>query len=368
MPEERDHEGTYLRYIILALLIALVVLLVIFGLQYHALRRAQIMSDRASLRTMLMGRHGPLGAGEVSIIQSWMTFDYIEHLFAVPSTTIKAGMNITDTHYPHLTLGSYAKGTGTSTAATINTIQVIIQRYDSMPTTTTSSVFTTFVPSIIKTRLATIISAIFPMGILGSLLSYLLLYKYLALGVVVYITAVIVPLPTNAMLLAVGAFAGNGYFNIWISLVVAVSTNTLGDLTDYMLTRVFGDRVIRVFRLHKFKFYEQLQTEFEPTPRSPSLRRVSPDSLSPIGSFLAGLVGVPFSTFFWWDLLGNFIEPGAALGIGYAVGNYWNEFSGPIGDFRWHRCGRRHHIRIASHPTAHFASTQRRMSSYWVSH
>ena len=53
-------------------------------------------------------------------------------------------------------------------------------------------------------------------------------------------------------------------------------------------------------------------------------------SLSAVGNFLSGMVGVPLWTFFWCDLVGNVIEPGIALGIGYAVGNYWDEFSGPL--------------------------------------
>jgi membrane protein DedA with SNARE-associated domain len=32
-------------------------------------------------------------------------------------------------------------------------------------------------------------------------------------------------------------------------------------------------------------------------------------------------------TFLWFDLLGNIIEPFGALALGYAVGNYWSEFS-----------------------------------------
>ena len=50
-------------------------------------------------------------------------------------------------------------------------------------------------------------------------------------------------------------------------------------------------------------------------------------SLSPVAAFLAGLVAVPLNTFFWPDLAGNIIEPGAALTIGFAVGNYWGDFS-----------------------------------------
>src|SRR5271154_1887490 len=99
------------------------------------------------------------------------------------------------------------------------------------------------------------------MNILSSLLSYVLLYRYVTIALVVYFSAIILPLPSNAMLLAVGAFASQGYFNFWIALVTAVVANTLGDLTDYGITRKYGERVIRVLHLHQFKFYTQLQEE-----------------------------------------------------------------------------------------------------------
>jgi membrane protein DedA with SNARE-associated domain len=53
-------------------------------------------------------------------------------------------------------------------------------------------------------------------------------------------------------------------------------------------------------------------------------------SLSPIANFLAGLVGVPFMVFLANDLLGNLIEPFVALGLGYAAGDYWSDFSGTL--------------------------------------
>lgn len=163
-----------------------------------------------------------------------------------------------------------------------------------------------------------------------SFLSWLLLYKYAALTAVVYSSAIILPLPTNAILLAVGAFSGYGYFNFWLALVIAVAANTAGDLTDYLLTRRFGERVTRVLRLHRFRFYNELQEEFRADAAATVFTTRFAGSLSPIASLLAGLVGVPFSTFFWWDLLGNCIEPGAALALGYAFGAYWSDLSGPM--------------------------------------
>ena len=75
------------------------------------------------------------------------------------------------------------------------------------------------------------------------LLSFLLLYKYWALFAVIFVAAVLVPLPTNSVLLAAGAFASQGYFSFWLSLAVAVGANIAGDCFDYFLARRYGRRV-----------------------------------------------------------------------------------------------------------------------------
>jgi len=165
-------------------------------------------------------------------------------------------------------------------------------------------------------------------GIQGFLLSYLLLYKYYALALVVYSGAVLLPLPVNASLLAVGAFASQGYFNFWASLAIAVGANTAGDLTDYVVARKYGTTVIHFLRFDKLRFLHQLTEEFRTDAAVTVFVTRFAGSLSTVSNFFAGIAMVPFGTFLFYDFLGNFIEPGAALGIGYAVGNYWDDFSG----------------------------------------
>lgn len=167
--------------------------------------------------------------------------------------------------------------------------------------------------------------------ILAPLLSYVLLYRYVAVGIIVYISAVALPLPTNAMLLAVGAFASQGFFNYWIVVPVAVISNCLGDFTDYGIAMWYGEYVIRALRLRKVRFFEQLEEELRTDAGITVFITRFAGSLSPIAAFLAGLVNVPLGTFAFYDFLGNFIEPGAALSIGYLVGNYWSDFSNVFG-------------------------------------
>ena len=164
-------------------------------------------------------------------------------------------------------------------------------------------------------------------SLLAPLLSFLLLYRYVALFVIVYSGAILIPWPVNAMLLAVGAFSSEGYFSFWISLAVAVIANTLGDLTDYGITRKYGEVVIRALRLNRVRFFDQVREELRTDAAITVFITRFAGSLSSVTNFLAGLVAVRLKTFFVYDLLGNIIEPFAALFIGYLVGDYWSDFS-----------------------------------------
>jgi membrane protein DedA with SNARE-associated domain len=170
-------------------------------------------------------------------------------------------------------------------------------------------------------------------ALLGFLLSYVLIYKYVAIFLVVYFSALILPLPANAMLLAVGAFASQGYLSVWVSLAVAAVANTLGDLTGYGITRKYGEAVIRKLRMSRVNVFGYLREELREDAAVTVFTTRFAGSLSTASNFLAGLVGVPFLTFFFFDLVGNIIEPAIALGLGYLVGDYWSdlpEFMGLI--------------------------------------
>ena len=166
---------------------------------------------------------------------------------------------------------------------------------------------------------------------IGSLLSYVLLYKYIALFFIVYLGAVIIPWPVNAVLMAVGAFASQGFFSFWETLTIAVTANTLGDLTDYAITRTWGEKVIKALRLDRVRFFMRLREELRTDAAITVFATRFAGSLSSITNFLAGWAGVSLWTFLVYDFLGNIIEPGLALTIGYAVGNYWSYFSGFFG-------------------------------------
>ena len=163
--------------------------------------------------------------------------------------------------------------------------------------------------------------------LIGSILPYVLIYKYAAIFIVSLLGSMILPLPVNMMLLAIGAFSSQGYFNIWVSLLAATTGNVLGDVADYVVARKYGEALIRKLNIRRHTFFRQLETELREDAVSTVFTSRFAGSLSSITNFLAGFVGVPFWSFLMPDMLGDFIEPLAVLFIGYALGTYWSSAS-----------------------------------------
>ena len=66
-------------------------------------------------------------------------------------------------------------------------------------------------------------------NLLSLLLTFLQNYGYLALWIVVFVAAVGIPIPITLLLLAAGAFAALGDFNIVLLFIISYSALVCGD-------------------------------------------------------------------------------------------------------------------------------------------
>ena len=167
------------------------------------------------------------------------------------------------------------------------------------------------------------------------LLSLLLLYKYWALFSVIFLAAIIVPFPSNSVLLATGAFASQGYFSFTVSLLVAVGANVLGDCVDYVLASRYGRAALHMLHIRVPTYIERLEEFVRTYPRSTIFITRFVGTVEEVVSFLAGFTHVPFSVFFIYDLLGNLISIGGVLYAGYFAGAHWQDISALVGLTNW---------------------------------
>ncbi|MFZ1075057.1 MAG: hypothetical protein WAN50_01655 [Minisyncoccia bacterium] len=86
----------------------------------------------ANARASLLARihaHGPATANDANRIASWMTFDYINHLFNLPPIYLQTALAITDHEYPRLTIAACAKSEGRAQAAFLKQVQDAVRAY-----------------------------------------------------------------------------------------------------------------------------------------------------------------------------------------------------------------------------------------------
>jgi membrane-associated protein len=171
--------------------------------------------------------------------------------------------------------------------------------------------------------------------ILGTLLSYLLLYKYLALFLVIFTAGLIMPWPANTLLFAVGAFAGQGYFDIWLSFVVAEASNILGDYCGFLLTYLLKYRVVKRGYLEKLPFFASAERYVR---KHAALTIIATRFMGTPGSlvnFLAGLSGIPAGRFLAYDAIGNALDIGFFLALGYVLGTFTENISDLLSILGW---------------------------------
>lgn len=159
------------------------------------------------------------------------------------------------------------------------------------------------------------------------LLSFLLLYKYLGLFVIAFISSVALPIPASVALSAAGGFASQGYLNIYAVLGVTLLGSIMGDMLGYILARRYGEKIldkIIFFRhlLHSSAYYKFKNYIDDFAPSLIFFSRFLTE-LSPITNILAGLTEVTYKSFFIFALLGEIAYTLLYGMTGFLLGSEW---------------------------------------------
>ena len=162
--------------------------------------------------------------------------------------------------------------------------------------------------------------------LLESFLAFILLYKYQALFILCFGAALALPLPVATTIAASGAFASQGYLNLYIVIAVAFLGSILGDTTGYFLAKHYGKDFLqkigfsRMLASTRYSELEKFMVRY-----SSALIFFSRflTQVSMMVNILSGLTGVKYRRFLAIDLLGegSFILLYALFG--YFLGSNW---------------------------------------------
>ena len=165
---------------------------------------------------------------------------------------------------------------------------------------------------------------------LSATLSFILLYKYLAVFIIIFMGAFLVPLPGNTVIIAAGAFSSQGYMHLSFVFLLILTTNISADILGFSLTHKYGEKILLFFHIKrdgKLVSVEKKLREF--AFGTIFLTRLA-GPFGPTVNFVSGLIGVPMKKFLAADLLGNVTDITLFLGLGYFLGNYWQSVLGYI--------------------------------------
>ena len=177
-------------------------------------------------------------------------------------------------------------------------------------------------------------------SLLPLLLHWLHEYGYPVLWLIVFIAAFGVPLPISLVLLAVGAFAGYGDFNIALLIGIAITASSCGDNVGYFIGRRWGSRLLNWLvqprRLHAVSSRAITKAHLYFKRRGGWAIFFSRFPFSALGSMMnltAGAERYPYRRFLLYDVTGETLGAVILLSLGYALGACWEAGGNLLGAF-----------------------------------
>jgi len=169
-----------------------------------------------------------------------------------------------------------------------------------------------------------------------TILPYILLYKYVALFVVTFLSSLAIPIPAGTLLVATAAFASQGFFNIFAILGVVIIANILGDNICYWLARWYGKVFLskiglrRVLESKNFKLIEKGIGQ-----RPGFIIFVSRfEAIATLSvNIICGLGKVPYKKFLLYESMGAVVDALLYGMIGYLFADSWQAVNNLIGNF-----------------------------------
>ena len=174
---------------------------------------------------------------------------------------------------------------------------------------------------------------------LSSLLGVMQAYGYPALWVSIFVAAVGFPLPVSLVLLAAGAFAALGDFNLILLTLISISASVAGDNLGYLVGRLWGSKVadwlehsklgrrfLKPDTVARSRLYFKKRGGW-----AVFFSRFLVAALGGIVNLLAGAELYPYPNFLFCDIAGEILGALIPLLLGFAFGASWDAIGDILG-------------------------------------
>ncbi len=176
-------------------------------------------------------------------------------------------------------------------------------------------------------------------NLLSLLLTFLQSYGYVALWITVFVAAVGIPIPITLLLLAAGAFAALGDFNLALLFVNSFSALICGDNTGYWIGRIWGSRVLNWIERSK-RWNKMIPPQRIAQSRqyfrhrggwAIFLSRFLFAAFGGIINLLSGSELYPYPYFLFFDSSGEALGAIIPLSLGFVFGASWEAVGDVLG-------------------------------------
>ena len=120
--------------IYLVITVTIFLLLIIGSIIYVNLELSVMRNNRIRpLDLNLIAQQRQLTDKDISAIRYWMTFDYLNKVFALPTDYLKTSLAITNPHYPRLSIIDLARSQHQDVNNVLSQVQTAIYYYLTQP-------------------------------------------------------------------------------------------------------------------------------------------------------------------------------------------------------------------------------------------
>ena len=171
-----------------------------------------------------------------------------------------------------------------------------------------------------------------------AIVSYILVYRYVALFSVSFLSSLGVPLPAAASAVAAAAFASQGYMNVFLLVFFGAVGNIAGDITMYWLMRLYGKKVLVWFGLRKLvdsAALRNVESTVETYKASLVIASRFQDQATTIVNIIAGLGRMDFKRFALLVVVGGILQMVFYVSIGLVFADNWQSVYDAVGNLGW---------------------------------
>jgi membrane-associated protein len=169
--------------------------------------------------------------------------------------------------------------------------------------------------------------------IVQNLIPYLITYKYLALFLIAFIAAFILPIPSGSILMASSALANIGHFNIYWIIILSIIANIAGDNIGYWIARLYGEEVLSKIgfrRILKSKKFKDIEFRFSQHPGFIILASRFEVIFTLSVNLLSGLSKTNYRKYFLHESIGTVGQVLFYSLIGYFFADSWKGINNTI--------------------------------------